>query len=50
VGGRYGPDHAPRFTVEVAIEGLVPLSAQGASRQAAEKAAAQALLTREGAA
>ena len=50
VVGRTGPDHAPQFTVEVAIEGLSPLRAEGSSRQAAEKAAAQALLTREGAA
>jgi len=47
---REGPEHAPEFTVEVAVEGLAPANGAGASRQAAEKAAAQALLQREGAA
>ncbi len=46
VTGRTGPDHAPSFTVEVAIEGHAPGSATGRSRQDAEKAAAQTLLTR----
>ena len=45
---RTGSDHAPTFTVEVSIEGLEPLTAQGRSRQEAEKAAAVALLNREG--
>lgn len=44
---REGPDHAPTFTVEVTVQGLPPAAAQGASRQAAEKAAAQALIDRE---
>jgi ribonuclease-3 len=48
VVGREGPDHAPRFTVEARIEGLEPVRAEGTSRQGAEKAAAQALLSREG--
>lgn len=43
-----GPDHAPTFTVEVRVEGIEPLTAQGRSRQDAEKAAASALLKREG--
>jgi ribonuclease-3 len=47
---RTGPDHAPIFTVETRVEGLEPARAQGRSRQEAEKAAAQALLQREGAA
>lgn len=47
VVGRDGPDHAPRFKVEVKVEGLAPATGDGASRQAAEKAAAQALLDRE---
>ena len=46
--GRDGPDHAPSFSVEVAVAGLDPASGQGASRQLAEKAAAQGLLAREG--
>ena len=44
---REGPDHAPTFTVEVTVEGLPPAAGHGASRQAAEKAAAQALIDRE---
>ncbi len=44
---REGPDHAPRFTIEVTIGGAEPARATGASRQAAEKAAALAMLQRE---
>jgi ribonuclease-3 len=43
---RQGPDHAPEFTVEVAVEGFPPERAQGRSRQDAEKAAAQLMLAR----
>lgn len=46
---RQGPDHAPIFTVEAIVDGYAPARAQGRSRQEAEKAAAQALLQREGA-
>jgi ribonuclease-3 len=46
--GRSGPDHAPTFTVAVEVEGLPPASADGRSRQEAEKAAAAELLQREG--
>ena len=46
--GREGPDHAPRFTVQAVVEGFEPIEATGRSRQEAEKAAAQALLKREG--
>ncbi|RZJ00390.1 MAG: ribonuclease III [Brevundimonas sp.] len=45
---RTGSDHAPTFTVEAVVEGLAPLTAQGRSRQDAEKAAATGLLQREG--
>jgi ribonuclease III len=45
---RQGPEHAPIFTVEAVVEGVLPAAASGTSRQAAEKAAAQALLDREG--
>ena len=45
---RQGPEHAPVFTVEAAVDGLPPITAAGSSRQAAEKAAAQALMAREG--
>jgi len=44
---REGPDHAPEFTVEVAVEGYPPERAQGRSRQDAEKAAAQLMLLRQ---
>jgi len=45
---RTGSDHAPTFTVEVSVAGHPPLTARGRSRQDAEKAAATALLQREG--
>jgi len=48
VVGREGPDHAPQFTVEVTVQGAAPAQGTGSSRQAAEKAAAQALWGREG--
>ena len=41
---RKGPDHAPVFTIGVTIEGFDPETAQGRSRQDAEKAAASAML------
>jgi ribonuclease-3 len=47
---RQGPDHAPTFTVEATVAGCAPARARGRSRQAAEKAAALALLEQEGAA
>jgi ribonuclease-3 len=45
---RQGPDHAPRFTSEVSIKGKKPARGEGASKRAAEQAAASALLSREG--
>jgi ribonuclease-3 len=45
---RSGPPHAPMFTVRVNAEGLEPGIARGRSRQEAEKAAALAVLRREG--
>jgi ribonuclease-3 len=45
---RKGSDHAPTFTVEASVSGYPPLTAQGRSRQDAEKAAAIGLLQREG--
>ncbi len=47
VTAREGPEHAPVFTVAVAVDGAEPASGQGGSRQAAEKAAARAFLDRE---
>ena len=46
VVAREGPDHAPCFTVQVTVEGVSPERAQGRSRQDAEKAAAQMMLTK----
>lgn len=45
---RIGPDHAPLFTMAVEVEGLEAATGQGRSRQEAEKAAATALLERQG--
>lgn len=45
---RKGPDHAPRFTSEVRITGCEPARGEGASKRAAEQAAARTLLKREG--
>lgn len=44
--GRSGPDHAPIFQVSVEVEGHPPVTASGSSKRAAEKAAADALLSR----
>ena len=46
--GREGPDHAPRFTTEVQIEGVAPQRGQGTNKREAEQAAALAVLLREG--
>lgn len=45
---RQGPDHGPVFTVSVRIGSLAPIESRGASKRAAEQAAATALLVREG--
>lgn len=45
---RSGPDHAPQFTMAVELPGQTSASAEGASKQAAQKAAAAAFLMREG--
>jgi ribonuclease-3 len=42
---RSGPDHEPVFTVEVTVEGAPPARGQGASKRAAERAAADAMLS-----
>jgi ribonuclease-3 len=47
VVGQTGPAHAPRFTVELRLGEFPPVTAEGRSRQDAEKAAAQAMLDRE---
>ena len=46
--GREGPDHAPRFVVEVSIKGEAPVAGEGNSKREAEQAAARALLARVG--
>jgi ribonuclease-3 len=45
---RSGPHHDPRFRVAVDLPGLTPAEGEGGSKRAAEKAAATALLSREG--
>lgn len=44
--GRSGPQHAPVFTMEVALSDFPPVSAEGATKRAAEQAAAELLLSR----
>lgn len=44
ITARDGPDHAPRFRVQAAIGKLASAEAEGTNKQAAEKAAAAALL------
>lgn len=43
---REGPPHAPRFVVEVSVNGLTAATADGSSKRAAEQAAAESLLER----
>jgi len=45
---REGPDHAPRFTAEVQVEGVDPQRGEGDNKRQAEQAAALAMLIREG--
>lgn len=45
---REGPDHKPRFTAEVQIDGVAPERGHGANKREAEQAAALAMLLREG--
>ena len=44
---RSGPDHAPKFRIAVAIQGLDPAIGSGTSKRAAEQNAAESLLVRE---
>jgi ribonuclease III len=48
VVGRTGPDHAPRFTVEVRVVGEAPQQGEGSSKRVAEQDAAERLLVRLG--
>ncbi len=43
---RDGPDHAPRFRVQVVVRGQEPAAGEGANKREAEKAAAVAMLDR----
>jgi ribonuclease III len=45
---RSGPDHAPRFTISVEVNGFPAISADAGSKRAAEQGAAEAFLVREG--
>ena len=45
---RSGPDHAPSFEVAVEVDGFEPAVGAGASKRAAEQAAATAFMRREG--
>ena len=46
--GREGPDHAPRFKVEVAVRGFEPETGEGGSKREAEQDAARRLLEKIG--
>jgi ribonuclease-3 len=41
---REGPDHAPRFCVEVSVTGQNPVTGEGGSKRDAEQAAARAMM------
>lgn len=43
-----GPDHAPVFTVRLSVEGFSPFTAEGKSRQEAERAAADLFMKQQG--
>ena len=45
---RHGPDHAPEFTVAVAVDRHAEADAKGPSKRAAEQAAASVFMIREG--
>lgn len=45
---REGPDHAPRFVVEVSVEGVESAMGEGGSKREAEQAAARAMLEQLG--
>ncbi|MEM8985949.1 MAG: ribonuclease III [Pseudomonadota bacterium] len=45
---RGGPDHAPEFDIRVTVQGYPPADGAGPSKRAAQQAAAEAFLLREG--
>ncbi len=44
ITGKSGPDHSPRFEIELSVQGYSPVSADGPSRRHAEKDAARKML------
>jgi ribonuclease-3 len=46
VSAQHGPDHAPLFDIELSVQGYQPITAQGASRQDAEKEAARLFMAK----
>ncbi|ARN79777.1 ribonuclease III [Methylocystis bryophila] len=48
LAARSGPDHAPRFEIRAEIDGFEGACGAGSSKRAAEQAAAQSFLHREG--
>jgi ribonuclease III len=46
--GRSGPEHRPLFTVRLMVEDHLPVDGNGSTKQAAEMAAANAFIAREG--
>ncbi|MEQ8825180.1 MAG: ribonuclease III [Filomicrobium sp.] len=46
--GRMGPDHSPVFVAEVTVKGRQKSRGEGASKRAAEQAAARSMLVRDG--
>jgi ribonuclease-3 len=48
IAAKSGPDHEPRFDVEVRVASLAPARGEGKTRREAEQAAAAMLLSREG--
>ena len=48
VEDKQGPDHAPRFTISVEVEGFETEQAEGGSKRLAEQSAAKQVLLREG--
>ncbi|MBB4102624.1 ribonuclease III [Allorhizobium borbori] len=48
IDDRSGPDHDPRFTVTVEVQGVAPETGSDRSRRAAEQVAATRMLEREG--
>jgi len=48
LAGREGPDHSPRFKVEVSVRGVAPETGEGGSKREAEQDAAKKMLDKIG--